>query len=173
MPCASPLDCCFSGTSQTNLLRHLGHLRTAVRTAPAFRRALLHHVAAAHLLARRCARSANFGTRCARRAVMLRVSSHEIGARGADLRAIQQKRDVGRARMLTSLVETVSGRMQACLMTRCTGVYAGLHPIAVSVSRRVRHVPILTASLVNRRVVFERWRSAVAERQRALLRRQE
>jgi hypothetical protein len=120
-------------------LRQLCHLRATVRAAPALLRTPFHHVVIAHRFARDRACTADLSARRTGRAMKCRVTRHEIGARGADLRAIEQDGDVGGVRLRPPLLEAMPRRVQARLVAGGTAVNAGLHPFTMVVARSGRH----------------------------------
>ena len=120
-------------------LCHPGHRVTTLGAPPAFFRAALHHLVIAHRLARCGARTADVGACTASCLMLIRVAEHEIRTGRADLRAIEQKREVRGVGMRPALFQAQLRCRQARLVTGATRVNARLHRVGVSMSGRVWH----------------------------------
>ena len=118
---------------------HRRHRAATCCTTSAFLGALAHHRIVPECVTTRRAGVTYFGAHPARRLMMCRVTGQEVGARGADLRAVEHQRDVHGIRVLAALVQTVMHGVRAGLVAGRTGVDAGLHVMRVGVTGRLGH----------------------------------
>ena len=71
--------------------------------------------------------------------MMHRVTCQKVGARGADLRAVEHQCDVHGVRVFPALVQAVVRGVRACLVAGRAGIDAGLHVMRVSVTGHRGH----------------------------------